>query len=593
MIAAWMIFGFVVTLLLALAGIVVERAAREAGWSALRWIWAVGMAGSLLVVALSIVSSQSPAPTLPAAMDGTAVLSLEAPPPGPPAGPVLLTVAEGGWLDRMDRLALATWGGLTLLLALRFGLGFVRLRRRVRSWPEVTLAEGKVLLSQDTGPALLGLFRRRVVLPRWCLGLDDLHRELIVAHETEHSRSRDTLLLTGGWGVLLLFPWNLPFWWMYRRLREAVELDCDARVTRRYPAQRRRYGELLLLVGGQRIGPGPLPLATFSERPSTLGRRIDMLTRTPNAISRPRTFLLVGGGILLVAGACLLPGPDRTDSLMGPGDDAARGSSASMEAAPDPSEGPTFTPFTVAPEVINRAEVGRALEAEYPQLLRDAGVGGTTLLHFFIDAEGVVGDVRVAEESGHPALDAAALRAASAFRFTPAMNRTERVPVWIQLPITFQTRAGNDAAQRSTDPGDREATLQALRQAQEAGMEELRGTRDEAPVREADAALEAGPTFTPFTVAPEVVNRAEIGDAIEAEYPALLRGAGVGGHTLVHVLIDATGTLRDVQVATGSGHPALDDAALRVARTMEFTPAQNRGEPVPVWIQIPIRFQPD
>lgn len=593
MIAAWMIFGFVVTLLLALAGILVERAAREAGWRALRWIWVVGMTGSLLVVALSIATSQLLAPTLPAAMDGAAVLSLEASATVPPAGPILLTVTEGGWLDRMDRLALAIWAGLTLLLALRFGLGLVRLRRRVRRWPEVPLAGEKVLLSQDTGPALLGLFRRRVVLPRWCLGLDDLHRELIVAHETEHSRSRDTLLLTGAWGVLLLFPWNLPFWWMYRRLREAVELDCDARVTRRYPAQRRRYGELLLLVGGRRIGTGPLPLATFSERPSTLGRRIDMLTRTPNAISRPRTLLLVGGGVLLVAGACLLPGPDRTDSLMGPTDDAARERAGSMEAAVDPSDGPTFTPFTVAPDVTNRAEVGRALEAEYPPLLRDAGVGGTTLLHFFIDAEGVVGDVRVAEGSGHPALDSAALRAAAVFRFTPAMNRNERVPVWIQLPITFQTRAGNEAAERSTDTGDREATLQARRQEQEARAEELRRTREGAPPAGMESAVEAGPTFTPFTDAPEVVNRSVVGEAIATEYPALLREAGVGGRTLVHVLIDETGAVHDVRVADGSGHPALDDAALRVARTMEFTPARNQGSPVPVWIQIPVLFQPN
>ncbi len=44
----------------------------------------------------------------------------------------------------------------------------------------------------------------------------------------------------------------------------------------------------------------------------------------------------------------------------------------------------------------------------------------------------------ISESSRHAQLDAAALRVAAVFQFTPAMNRDERVPVWIQLPITFQ-----------------------------------------------------------------------------------------------------------------------------------------------------------
>jgi len=100
---------------------------------------------------------------------------------------------------------------------------------------------------------------------------------------------------------------------------------------------------------------------------------------------------------------------------------------------------PTFTPFTSPPEVQNRAEVLRALEWEYPAVLRDAGVGGTVRIYFFIDEEGRVGGLRLHESSGHEALDAAALRVAEVFQFTSAMNRDERVPVWIEIPITFTT----------------------------------------------------------------------------------------------------------------------------------------------------------
>jgi protein TonB len=106
----------------------------------------------------------------------------------------------------------------------------------------------------------------------------------------------------------------------------------------------------------------------------------------------------------------------------------------------DISAAPTFTPFTVKPDIRNRAEVARALEREYPPLLRDAGIGGTVDVWFFIDEEGKVVRTQVDKSSGHKALDDAAVAVASIIQFTPALNRDKRVPVWISLPITFTTR---------------------------------------------------------------------------------------------------------------------------------------------------------
>ena len=110
------------------------------------------------------------------------------------------------------------------------------------------------------------------------------------------------------------------------------------------------------------------------------------------------------------------------------------------EVETDISAAPVFTPYTVRPDLINRDEVGRALEREYPPLLRDAGIGGQVNVWFFIDETGVVQNARVETSSGHQALDEAALRVANISRFSPALNRDKAVPVWIQLPITFTTR---------------------------------------------------------------------------------------------------------------------------------------------------------
>lgn len=106
----------------------------------------------------------------------------------------------------------------------------------------------------------------------------------------------------------------------------------------------------------------------------------------------------------------------------------------------DISKEPTFTPFTVRPQLKNTAEVRRALEREYPPLLRDAGIGGTVILWFFIDEQGRVLKAQIFKSSGHKALGEAALHIAPLYKFSPALNRDKRVKVWVQIPITFTTK---------------------------------------------------------------------------------------------------------------------------------------------------------
>lgn len=104
------------------------------------------------------------------------------------------------------------------------------------------------------------------------------------------------------------------------------------------------------------------------------------------------------------------------------------------------ADAPTFTPYTVAPSIINERDVVRAMERAYPPLLRDAGIGGTVRVNFFIDEDGIVRNASIEETSGHEALDQAALDVAEVYRFSPALNRDKKVPVWVVFPITFQVR---------------------------------------------------------------------------------------------------------------------------------------------------------
>ena len=95
---------------------------------------------------------------------------------------------------------------------------------------------------------------------------------------------------------------------------------------------------------------------------------------------------------------------------------------------------------TVRPRLLNPEDVNRAIAREYPRVLKEAGTGGTTVFHLFIDEEGCVADRIVKESSGNEGLDRAALRVLSVVRFVPAMNRDGKVGVWIELPITYTPR---------------------------------------------------------------------------------------------------------------------------------------------------------
>ena len=101
---------------------------------------------------------------------------------------------------------------------------------------------------------------------------------------------------------------------------------------------------------------------------------------------------------------------------------------------------PVFTPFTVKPEIKNRRRAIQIVEKAYPKLLKDAGIGGTVKVWVFIDTKGRVQNAKVQKGSGNKSLDAAALGAAKEFVFTPALNRDQKVPVWVAIPITFSVR---------------------------------------------------------------------------------------------------------------------------------------------------------
>ncbi len=526
MLTLWMLYAMLVGTAVAGAAALLESRPTLSGKG--RWVWSVALPAILVIPLLRPTLIPRPSPAIDL---GSAVIV--------PLTGLQVGVSSSGGLDvwaflaRMNGPLAGAWGGATLvLLGLMLG-GVIRLRRRRRDWRRGELDGTPVLISNGLGPAVVGLVRPEIVVPEWVLELGATERALILTHEEEHRRRRDpTVLALGALGPILM-PWNPSLWWSFSRLRHAVEADCDQRVLASGLGTPMRYARLLLDVGARALGVVPVG-AGFGERSSSLERRIRALLDS-RVVGGVRGALIRGAAAAaLVLVACLVDSP-----------------TAPTDATPqanDLAKAPTFTPYTVGPSILNKAEVVAAMERSYPPLLRDAGIGGTAVVYFFIDADGRVRDTRIAKSSGHKEIDAAALAVAGVYRFSPALNRDKKVPVWVQFPITFQV-AGQTTPRR-----------------------------------------QAGPTFTPYTVGPSILNKTEIVQAMERAYPPLLRDAGVGGTTIVYFFVDTDGTVRDARLFKSSGHPELDSAALSLAKTYRFSPAMNRDKKVAVWAQFPITF---
>ncbi|MCY3612341.1 MAG: M56 family metallopeptidase [Gemmatimonadetes bacterium] len=563
MTAAWMLWSIGAGLLFLVAGLALERLLDGRR----RWVWMAAGAGTVILPAARLLAgalgspATSPPPTAPVMLE-----------------PLAVTVAGDSALHSLDGVLQLGWAGLSGVLLITALIGASRLVRRRASWREGTLLGRSVLWSRDAGPAVVGLAGSRIVLPEWVRGAGRERQELVLAHEEEHQRARDAQLRFVAAALLVAFPWNPALWLQYHRLGLALELDCDSRVMRRWPDRRALYGDLLLRVGTARgILPG-VAVAALAEQPSLLERRLRALLNKAPQVRLAQGAMLLFGAIMVVGLAVLIPGITGEGARMEP------------EAEMDISAEPVLTPYTVMPDYVNAAEIQRALQREYPPLLRDAGIGGTAIVWFFIDETGTVRNQVIQESSGHAALDEAALRVAPVFRFTPALNRDRAVPVWVQLPITFTTESEAESADAEAARRAAAERMAVVEEARRLVAERAAAAAEAGEAGGTEVDISAAPVFTPYTVKPDYVNGAEVMRALEREYPPLLRDAGIGGTTLVWFFIDETGVVQGQEVQTSSGHEALDQAALRVAPVFRFTPALNQDKPVPVWVQLPITF---
>jgi TonB family protein len=323
-------------------------------------------------------------------------------------------------------------------------------------------------------------------------------------------------------------PWSPAAWWQLRRLRLAMEVDCDARVLARR-ADVRAYGELLLEVG--RRGAGiRLPSAAMSEPRSFLERRIRMITQ-PMHCRRRASLGLVALSAAAAAIVQLLPVPS---------------------VPPAAAQVPAVAGDTVKPVIVNPAQIVRALDHEYPPLLRDAGITGTVEVRLGVTAQGGVAEATVVRTTD-PRFSEPAVRALQVARFRPARFQGAAVATTIILPVRFEPPAA---------------------EVDRAG---------------ASGQSRPGSPRNPWDQAPQLVNAAQVPRMLEAEYPPLLRDAGIHAEAEVSIRISAAGVVESVQVVSAS-HAEAGPAAARALRGARFRPASKDGVPIAAEVLLPVSF---
>jgi len=420
MTVGWLLYATVLGCLFGVAALAAQSAF-AASRKPTRWAWCVSLAASLAVpLGVYLVPAPLPSPiamllpSLPISAVGS---------DDPAKAPRFLTLVESAFPY--------LWGLASATLLAWLGWNHYELRRARMAWPAVRLHGVEVQESPTTGPAVVGVLRGWITVPRWIHELDRDLQQLAVLHEREHQQQRDPALLWAGWLACAAVPWNPSLWWQLRRLRLAIEVDCDRRVLRGGTSIV-RYGELLLEVG-RRMTTRPRTAVALFETSSFLERRIRAMT-SPATRGMVRALAAIGVVVVVVAFAFELPppnGPSKSDGSIHRGPEADF--PALVTAPSDTPPSFVFTPYTVKPRCIEGCDVDSLMrfmqEANAP-----ASCGVT--IGILLDTTGRVVATDILRGSVPPCEEAARDWAMTT-RWTPAENNGEPVDVWIAQPISI------------------------------------------------------------------------------------------------------------------------------------------------------------
>ena len=80
----------------------------------------------------------------------------------------------------------------------------------------------------------------------------------------------------------------------------------------------------------------------------------------------------------------------------------------------------------------------------------------------------------------------------------------------------------------------------------------------------------------------------EVIEKVPPAYPEWARAKGIQGTVIVQALVGRDGLVKNTRIAASI--PDLDDYAIAAVKQWRFKPAQTKGEPIAVWVAVPVKF---
>jgi beta-lactamase regulating signal transducer with metallopeptidase domain len=311
---SWMLYSMVVSFLMGLAALALERSAQIRRKPA-RWLWGACIVASLTILFIpSKVSVQIPettradqaiSPKIHTSPQSTAIeLSRFTLP--------IIGTDQAPLSNGVSTLLDWTWRAASIALALVIVASGAHLSWSRRHWDCGNMAGTAVYISEDSGPAVVGFWRPHIVVPRWLTKLSLDEQEVVIAHERSHIGAHDGQLLTIAICLLVCMPWNPMLWWQLRRLRLAIEIDCDARVlSLGYPVT--GYSETLIAVGERQSASYAMTMARYGSK-SFLEQRIHNMLRKKARHAGVWALALACGGFGFAVCAAEIA-PPKVDSV--------------------------------------------------------------------------------------------------------------------------------------------------------------------------------------------------------------------------------------------------------------------------------------
>jgi TonB family protein len=465
---------------------------------------------------------------------------------------------DAGRAALIDRGLVALWIAVSVLLVARLIIAVRALHRTRGDWRAANVDGVAVQLSSNIGPAVVGLRSMDVVLPEWIMTLDAPLRALVLRHEEEHRAARDPYLLFGSAVALALMPWNLALWLQAKRLRLAIEMDCDARVLRAHPSPE-RYGLLMLTIAQRRSIAPPMFAPMLSEPTSQLERRIVAMRTMTRKVARAT----VVGGLAIAVSVLLFACALQSDNPVSP--KPGVGTRSLLRGPRAMTDSQTYFEFQVEQQVTVVAGNPRP---EYPASLRAANIEGEVLAQFVADTFGTA-DMRTFKvlKSSHDLFTNAVRTVLPTMRFNSALVGGRKVKQLVQMP--FQFNVSHDVT-----PGT------PIRPNANAPVFVETKTP---PVSE-----NAKMTYFEFQVTRPAKPKA---DSPRARYPDELRSANVEGEVLAQFVVDQDGhAIPETLKILKTTNDLFAESVRKVLPMMQFDAAQSNGRNVKQLLQMPFTF---